>query len=249
MSRKVKIEYYTIEGYSLDFHKLIINFMPLCLCWITIPGSFLILRNMTPNSWQLTGATRSEVRLNGSELSWLLLQRRDKRGSTCPCEGDQWTLTGDWRLAPAKVRMEALQTERPSCYWASLGLRHTDWQLDIYCLVVIRHISIWLLAVQTCSHFNPQYNGKVGVELQKVMQFNASTFRSECTLAKYNVYHIPCNYDNHWFKYKRRDNITSRDLSWPSAEWSVWAPGKIVLSPGVRQSGQTGKELLRLWTV
>ena len=190
MSRKVKIEYYTIEGYSLDFHKLIINFMPLCLCWITIPGSFLILRNMTPNSWQLTGATRSEVRLNGSELSWLLLQRRDKRGSTCPCEGDQWTLTGDWRLAPAKVRMEALQTERPSCYWASLGLRHTDWQLDIYCLVVIRHISIWLLAVQTCSHFNPQYNGKVGVELQKVMQFNASTFRSECTLAKYNVYHV-----------------------------------------------------------
>ena len=98
MSRKVKIEYYTIEGYSLDFHKLIINFMPLFLCWITIPGSFLILRNMTPNSWQLTGATRSEVRLNGSELSWLTVteETREAPRVRVKVTSGHWLETGDW---------------------------------------------------------------------------------------------------------------------------------------------------------
>ena len=43
---------------------------------------------------------------------------------TC-VEGDHWTLTGDWSLPPAKVRMEALHsTDREA--QLLLGLRHTQ---------------------------------------------------------------------------------------------------------------------------
>ena len=52
--------------------------------------------------------------------------------------GDHWTLTGDWSLPPAKVRMEALHsTDREA--QLLLGLRHSENTIVERRLFLIRH--------------------------------------------------------------------------------------------------------------
>ena len=89
---------------------------------ITIPGSFGKFRNIFLTSVVANHKTSEEVL--SVEVSGV---EEEETGDTCY----QWTLTGDWRLPPAKVRMEALQTERPSCWASLLGLRHTQFNISL----------------------------------------------------------------------------------------------------------------------